>query len=313
MAPPRSPADRSRSPVAADSIARSAAAGRSGSGACRRRWCSASSPDRSPRASRRGRSRWSARGSTCCRCSSRRARNRRASSRTIIRAVRRQTSANQATYVSTDGVSPAASSSGKSLRIVKSARRFSNSTSPRAARISKLPKRTNDGATRQTTAPGSGGRMAVVEHVAHHLLAGRDQAERARGRHAEVMHRLAAQEFAHRRAQHRAAVGGARVRGWARAFQLQLPALAARVDDFAERDRATVAELPGPVAELMAAVNASRTAACRRAGDCRRTLRRTRVSAANRSPSAAGRAVARLRASTRPAAARATGVGNTRE
>ena len=97
-------------------------------------------------------------------------------------------------------------------------------------------------------------RMAVVEHVALDLLAGRDEAQRARRRHAEVVHRLAAQELADRRSQHRASVGAARVRRLARALELQLPALAGGVDDLAEVDRAPVAELPGPVAELVAAV-----------------------------------------------------------
>jgi hypothetical protein len=39
-------------------------------------------------------------------------------------------------------------------------------------------------------------RMTVVEHVAHHLLAGQHEAERARGRHAEVVHGFTAQELA---------------------------------------------------------------------------------------------------------------------
>ena len=78
-------------------------------------------------------------------------------------------------------------------------------------------------------------------------VAGRDEAQRARRRHAEVMHRLAAQEFAHRRAQHRAPVGAARVRRRPGALELQLPALAVGVDHFAERDRAPVAELARPV------------------------------------------------------------------
>ena len=46
----------------------------------------------------------------------------------------------------------------------------------------------------------------------------------------------------------------ARVRRRARALELQLPARAVRADDLAERDRAAVAELPGPVAELVPAV-----------------------------------------------------------
>src|SRR3546814_8690793 len=41
-----------------------------------------------------------------------------------------------------------------------------------------------------------GARVAVVEHVAHDLVAGPHQRQRARGRHAEVVHGLAAQELA---------------------------------------------------------------------------------------------------------------------
>ncbi len=68
------------------------------------------------------------------------------------------------------------------------------------------------------------------------------------------MHRLAAEELAHRGAQHGAAVGGARIGRGARALELQLPALARRVDGFAQGDGAPVTELPGPVAELVPAV-----------------------------------------------------------
>src|SRR5215510_9050689 len=101
---------------------------------------------------------------------------------------------------------------------------------------------------------GLGLRVAVVEHVADHDLAGRDQAERARGRYAEPVHRLAAQEFAQRRAQHGAAIGGARIGRLAGALELQLLPAAVGGDQLAERDGAAVAELPGPVAELVAAV-----------------------------------------------------------
>ena len=78
--------------------------------------------------------------------------------------------------------------------------------------------------------------------------------ERARGRHAEMEHRLAADELAQRGAQHRAAVGGARVGRVAGAFELQLPAASRRRDHLGERDGAAVAELARPVAELVAAV-----------------------------------------------------------
>src|SRR5688572_22881477 len=96
--------------------------------------------------------------------------------------------------------------------------------------------------------------MAVVEHVPLDPFAAADEAERARGRHAEVVHRLAAQEFADGRAQDGTAVGTARIRCRPGALELQLPALALGVDHLAQRDRAPVAELPGPLAELMTAV-----------------------------------------------------------
>ena len=51
--------------------------------------------------------------------------------------------------------------------------------------------------------------IAVIEHVAHHRLPGRDQAQRARRRHTQVVHGFAAQEFANRGAQHGTSVGGA--------------------------------------------------------------------------------------------------------
>jgi hypothetical protein len=93
--------------------------------------------------------------------------------------------------------------------------------------------------------------MAVVEHVAHDLLAGGDQVQCARGRHAEVMHRFAAQKFADRGTQHRASIRCARIWRLSCALELQSPALASRVDRFAQGDRAPVAELTGPVAELV--------------------------------------------------------------
>ncbi len=99
-----------------------------------------------------------------------------------------------------------------------------------------------------------GPRMAVVEHVADHRIAGADEAQRPGGRHAQMEHGLAAHEFTQRRAQHRAAIGGARIRRFTRALELQLLARAVAGDDFGERDGAPVAELPGPMAELVAAV-----------------------------------------------------------
>ena len=99
-----------------------------------------------------------------------------------------------------------------------------------------------------------GSRMPVVENVADHLIARERQAQRAGGRHAQVMHRLAAQELAHRRPQHRQPVRGAGIGRQARALELQRPVLAAAVDRLAEIDGSPVAELPRPVAELVPAV-----------------------------------------------------------
>ena len=39
-------------------------------------------------------------------------------------------------------------------------------------------------------------RIAVVEHIAHHLVASRNQAQRSGGRDAQVVHGFTAQEFA---------------------------------------------------------------------------------------------------------------------
>ncbi len=101
---------------------------------------------------------------------------------------------------------------------------------------------------------GFGLRMTVIEHVTHERIAGADQTQRARGRHAEVMHRLAAQELADRRAQHRTPIGTARVRRAPGALQLQFPVRPFRGEQFAQRDRTAIAELPRPVAELMPTV-----------------------------------------------------------
>ncbi len=69
----------------------------------------------------------------------------------IRRAVRSQTSRNQ----SARSCSRLPERCGKSRAIVKSMSRSSSATSSREAGSSKLPKRMNEGATRQTIAPGS--------------------------------------------------------------------------------------------------------------------------------------------------------------
>ena len=69
-----------------------------------------------------------------------------------------------------------------------------------------------------------------------------------------MMHRLAAEKFANRRTQYRAAVGGAGIGRRSCPFELQFPTLTCGVDSLAERDRPTVAQLPRPIAELVSTV-----------------------------------------------------------
>jgi hypothetical protein len=101
---------------------------------------------------------------------------------------------------------------------------------------------------------GLGLRVAVVEHVADHFFSARNQRQRTRGRHPEMMHGLATKKFAQRRAQHGAPIGESRIRGRPCAFQLQLLTLAGGRDQLAQSDRTTIAELSCPIAELMTAV-----------------------------------------------------------
>ena len=92
------------------------------------------------------------------------------------------------------------------------------------------------------------------KHVALNIVTSLHKRQRARGRHAEMMHRLAAQKFTDRRAQHRTTIGTTRIRRRARALELQLEALRVGRDYLAQQDRATIAKLPRPIAELMTAV-----------------------------------------------------------
>ncbi|QNM60871.1 hypothetical protein XHV734_2084 [Xanthomonas hortorum pv. vitians] len=97
-------------------------------------------------------------------------------------------------------------------------------------------------------------RPAVVKHVAHHCIAGRDQAQCARGRHTQMVHRFAAQEFSNRRAQHGAPIGTTRIRRRASALELQFVANTIDPDRLAQRDRTAIAELAGPMPELVPAI-----------------------------------------------------------
>ena len=82
--------------------------------------------------------------------------------------------------------------------------------------------------------------VTVVEHVAHHVVAGGGEAERSRGRYAEVEHRFAAEELAHRASQDGKTVGVAAVGRWSGPLELQCVAHAGVGDDLAERNRTAV-------------------------------------------------------------------------
>ena len=87
-----------------------------------------------------------------------------------------------------------------------------------------------------------------------HGFVGAGDAERTRGGYAQCMHRFRAQILAYGRAQYCTSVGGARERRLARALELQRPAFAFGVDDFAQQNRAPVAQLRHEAAELMTGV-----------------------------------------------------------
>ena len=90
--------------------------------------------------------------------------------------------------------------------------------------------------------------------LAPHRLRRRNDGQRARRRDAQSVHRLRAQELADRGAQHGTAVAHARVGREAAALQLHFHR-AGRGVDFAEQQRAAIAQLPGPDAELVAGVH----------------------------------------------------------
>jgi hypothetical protein len=98
---------------------------------------------------------------------------------------------------------------------------------------------------------GLGLRMAVVEHVAHDGLARADQAQGSRRGHPERVHRLRAEELAHRRPQDRPSVSLPGVRRRAGTLQLQFMDAAVGTAQLAQRDGAAIPQLVGPMAELM--------------------------------------------------------------
>lgn len=93
------------------------------------------------------------------------------------------------------------------------------------------------------------GALAVNRRIAG------DNRQRAGGRDAESVHRLRRRAFAQGRTQHRPAVAHARIGRQPRAFKVPVKTSTVRQLLFAEQDAAAVAELPGPDAELVAAVN----------------------------------------------------------
>ncbi len=85
-------------------------------------------------------------------------------------------------------------------------------------------------------------------------FAGGGGGEGAGGGHAERVHRFAQDVFAQDRTHRRLAITAPGEGGAAGAFELDVAALAARIDYFAEQESAAVAELRHEVAELMAGV-----------------------------------------------------------
>ncbi len=107
--------------------------------------------------------------------------------------------------------------------------------------------------------------------LAPHRAARPHQAQRPRGRDAQRRHGFRAQKFADGRTQHRPAVAHARKRRAAAALELHFPAgiaaavpPAAGIWPVAQQQRAAVAKLPCPVAELMPGVHRGATAAADR-------------------------------------------------
>ncbi len=162
----------------------------------------------------------------------------------------------------------------------------SASTSPRAAKNSKVPTRIWLAATRVSTAPGRASSRRT-------RLARRDGGERARRRDAERGHRLAHDVLAQHRPERGAPVAAAREGRAPRALELDVAPLAVLADDLAEQDRATVAELRDEVAELVARVGQRdrlRAVGQRRCRPAPAPLRVTRAASASRpSSSASGR------------------------
>ena len=90
--------------------------------------------------------------------------------------------------------------------------------------------------------------------LAQDRLAGGDDGQRARGRDAQGVHRLADDRLTQHRAEHGLAVAAARERRPARALQVEVATPPRDVDELAEQQRAAVAQPRGVAAELVAGV-----------------------------------------------------------
>ncbi len=90
--------------------------------------------------------------------------------------------------------------------------------------------------------------------LAHDSFTGGDSGERAGRGYPERGHRFADNVFTDHRAEGRFAIAAAREWRAPRALQLQIVPRAVRVDDFAEQERAAVAELWREATELVASV-----------------------------------------------------------
>ena len=99
----------------------------------------------------------------------------------------------------------------------QAAKRFNVPSRGEQLKVAEPRERRSDAADDRTWfGPG----VAVVEHVANHLLASQHQAQGARGRHTQMVHRLTAQELADGRSQNCQPVSATGVRRRARTLEL---------------------------------------------------------------------------------------------
>ena len=124
----------------------------------------------------------------------------------------------------------------------------------------------------------AGDHRSRLQRFAQHRQWRAGDGQRARGRDAQAVHGFGTQKFADRRAQHRAAIAHARIRRQAGALELQFLHPRRRVD-LAQPQRAAVAQLSGPHAELVSAVDAGQRLHARPQGVAAEHLQRVPVAA----------------------------------